>query len=160
MPDIDKTGDTITKMEKTKMAKYKVGYTQGVYDMFHIGHLNLLNNAKKQCEHLIVGVNSDALVMHYKHKTTVINEAARAEIVRNIKAVDRCEIVDSLDKTEMYNRFGFDVIFIGDDWKGNPRWEQTRIELAKYEVDVVFLPHTPEVSSTELRPFAKENVQE
>ena len=142
------------------MKKYKVGYTQGVYDMFHVGHLNLLNNAKKQCDYLIVGVNSDVLVMEYKHKTPVIQEEDRAEIVRNIKAVDRCELVDSLDKNIMRKKFGFDAIFIGDDWKGNPRWEQTRIEMEKYGVDVVFLPHTPDVSSTELRTIVQENVQE
>ena len=142
------------------MRKYKVGYTQGVYDMFHIGHLNLLNNAKKQCDYLIVGVNADALVMSYKNKVPVINENERAEIVRNIKAVDRCEIVESLDKKEMHHKFDFDVIFIGDDWKGNPRWEQTRLEMAEYGVDIVFLPHTPDISSTELRPLANDNVQE
>ena len=142
------------------MTKYKVGYTQGVYDMFHIGHLNLLNNAKKQCDQLIVGVNSDALVMDYKKKQPVICAEARAEIVRNIKAVDRCEIVESLDKKEMHRKFGFDVIFIGDDWKGNPRWEQTRLEMAAYGVEIVFLPHTPDISSTELRPLASDHVHE
>ena len=132
-----------------------MGYTQGVYDMFHVGHLNLLNNAKQQCDYLIVGVNADELVRNYKHKIPVIPEKDRAEIVRNIKAVDRCEIVETLDKQEMYRKFGFDVIFIGDDWKGNPRWEQTRIEMEQHGVDVVFLPHTPNVSSTELRPLAR-----
>ena len=78
--------------------KYKIGYTQGVYDMFHIGHLNLLNHAKEYCEHLIVGVNADELVKEYKHKTPVINEMERAEIVRNIKAVDEVVIAHTLDK--------------------------------------------------------------
>lgn len=131
--------------------KFKIGYTQGVYDMFHIGHLNLINRAKEQCEYLIVGVNSDELVKAYKHKETVINEFDRAEIVRNLKAVDRCIIVDTLDKLELHKELGFNAIFIGDDWYGNPRWMQTKDTLAKYGVDVVFLPHTDGVSSTMLR---------
>lgn len=134
------------------MKKYKIGYTQGVYDMFHIGHLNLINKAKKQCEHLIVGVNSDELVQSYKHKETVIKEHDRAEIVRNLKAVDECVVVNTLDKLQILNQLHFDAIFIGSDWYGNPRWIQTQLELAEYGVDVVFLPHTEGVSSTMLRP--------
>ena len=133
------------------MKKYKVGFTQGTYDMFHIGHLNLINHAKEQCEHLIVGVNEDKLVEEYKHKTPVIKEDERAEIVRNIKAVDECVITTTLDKLVALDLYHFDAIFIGDDWKGNPRWEQTRLDLAKRGVDLVFLPHTAGVSSTGLR---------
>ena len=107
------------------MKKYKVGYTQGVYDMFHIGHLRLLNRAKEQCETLIVGVNADRLVEAYKHKTPVIGEAERQEIVSNIKAVDRCVIADTLDKVKIWEQLHFDAIFIGDDWKGNERWART-----------------------------------
>lgn len=142
------------------MKRYKIGYTQGVYDMFHIGHLNIINNAKDLCDYLIVGVNSDRLVQEYKHKTPVINEKDRQAIVSNIKAVDRCVIVDTLDKIEAVDKFGFDVIFIGDDWKGNPRWEQTRIELAKIGVDLVFLPHTEGVSSTMLRPVEGDKIND
>lgn len=130
---------------------YKIGYTQGVFDMFHIGHLNLINRAKAQCEFLIVGVNSDQLVEKYKNKLPVINEYNRAEIVRNLKAVDKCFVVDTLDKEEIYKGNSFDVVFIGDDWKGNARWEQTEISLAKYGVEVVYLPYTSDVSSTNLR---------
>lgn len=134
------------------MKKYKIGYTQGVYDMFHIGHLNLINKAKEQCEYLIVGINSDSLVQSYKHKDTVIKENDRAEIVRNLKAVNEVVIVDTLDKVELLSKLKFDSIFIGDDWYGNPRWMNTKEELAKYGVDVVFLPHTAGISSTILRP--------
>ena len=81
--------------------KYKVGYTQGVYDMFHIGHLNLLNHAKEYCDCLIVGVNSDELVQSYKHKTPVIKQEERRTIVTNIKAVDKCIIATTLDKEEV-----------------------------------------------------------
>lgn len=131
--------------------KYKVGYTQGVYDMFHIGHLRLINNAKARCERLIVGVNSDALVEKYKHKTPVINEHDRREIVANIRAVDECVVSDTLDKVAMHEKLGFDAIFIGDDWKGNARWAQTERDLAAIGVDLVYLPHTQGISSTGLR---------
>ena len=131
---------------------YRLGYTQGVYDMFHIGHLNLINNAKRYCDYLIVGVNSDELVQSYKHKTPVINQENRRIIVENIKAVDKCVIATTLDKKSVWNQYHFNVIFIGDDWKGNPRWMQTQEELEKLGVDVVYLPHTEGVSSTMLRP--------
>ena len=139
---------------------YKIGYTQGVFDMFHIGHLNLINGAAAQCEQLIVGVNSDELVQQYKDKKVVIPEKDRAEIIGNLKAVDRVEIVDTLDKVELYKKFHFDAVFIGDDWKGNERWLQTEKDLKKYGVDVVYLPHTPSVSSTGLRVEIPNRVEE
>lgn len=142
------------------MKTYKIGYTQGVYDMFHIGHLNLINNAKQYCDYLIVGVNSDELVMEYKHKTPVINQDDRRLIVANIKAVDECIIAHTLDKIEIWNKLHFDAIFIGDDWKGNVRWEQTKDDLAKLGVDVVFLPHTDGVTSSLLRPQEDNRVRE
>lgn len=142
------------------MNKYKKGYTQGVYDMFHIGHLNIINRAKEQSDYLIVGVNSDELVRLYKHKEAVIKESDRAEIVRNLKAVDECIIVDTLDKMELQQRFGFDAIFIGDDWYGNPRWMRTKEDLEKIGVDVVFLPHTDGISSTKLRPQSENCVND
>lgn len=146
--------------EMKEMKKFKIGYTQGVYDMFHIGHLNLINKAKEQCDYLIVGVNSDELVQSYKHKDTVINELDRAEIVRNIKAVDECMIVDTLDKLDLLKTIKFDAIFIGDDWYGNPRWMQTKKNLAKLGVDVVFLPHTDGISSTMLKPESDKKVED
>ncbi len=142
------------------MKKYKKGYTQGVYDLFHVGHLNILNAAKQYCEYLIVGINADSLVEEYKNKKTVIREAERKLIVDNIKAVDETVIAYTLDKVEQLQKVGFDVIFIGSDWKGNPRWENTKTELAKYGVDVVFLPHTDGISSTELREVKDNSVNE
>ena len=137
--------------------KYKIGYTQGVYDMFHVGHLNVFNHAKEYCDYLIVGVNADELVKSYKNKTPVINENDRRYIVENIKAVDEAVVAVTLDKVETWNKYHFDAIFIGDDWKGNARWEQTEKDLAVYGVDVVYLPHTDGISSTELREV-KDNV--
>ncbi len=131
--------------------KYKVGYTQGVFDMFHVGHLRLINRAAAMCEKLIVGVNSDALVEEYKRKKTVISEKDRAEIVSNLKAVAACEIVKTLDKVALLKEFNFDAVFIGDDWKGSERWNKTERDLAEHGVDVVYLPHTADISSTMLR---------
>lgn len=129
---------------------FKVGYTQGVFDMFHVGHLNLINRAKEQCERLMVGVNSDVLVQNYKHKMPVIPERERIEIIRNMKAVDRAEIVETLDKVELWKQYHFEVVFIGDDWKGNERWNRTEEELSFHNVSVVYLPYTPNISSSAL----------
>lgn len=140
--------------------KYKIGYTQGVYDMFHIGHLNVINHAKEYCDYLIVGVNADELVQSYKHKAPVINEKERQIIVSNIKAVDECIIATTLDKVEAWNKYHFDAIFIGDDWKGNARWAQTEKDLIPYGATVVYLPHTEGVSSTMLKPESGNKVEE
>lgn len=142
------------------MKKYRLGYTQGVFDMFHIGHLNLINRAKEQCDYLIVGVNSDDLVKSYKQKETVIKENDRAEIVKNLKAVDECIIVETLDKLDLLKQLHFNAIFIGSDWYGNPRWMQTKDDLAKLGVDVVFLPHTGGVTSSQLRMEVVHHVED
>ena len=146
--------------EREALKEFEIGYTQGVFDMFHIGHLNLLNRAKERCEKLIVGVNSDALVQVYKKKQTIIQEEERREIVANIKAVDACFLVDTLDKVTLWKRFGFQAVFIGDDWKGNERWAQTERDLAVYGAKVIYLPHTRGISSTGLRPEHDNRVHE
>lgn len=143
-----------------KMKKYKVGYTQGTFDMFHIGHLNLIRNASMQCEKLIVGVNTDSLVEKYKKKIPIIPENDRREIVNAIRFVDDSILVDTLDKLEVLNMVKYDAIFIGDDWKGNSRWEKTKIDLAEKGIDVVFLKYTNGVSSTDLRIKEKEKSKE
>lgn len=137
------------------MKKYKIGYTQGVYDMFHIGHLNLLLQAKEHCEFLIVGINSDQLVENYKNKSPIICQEDRARIVENVKCVDKVIIVDTLDKKEIYKINKFDAIFIGSDWKGNERWKNTEIEFKKIGVDVLYLKHTDGISSSDLRKLLK-----
>ena len=133
------------------MKKYKLGYTQGTYDMFHIGHLNLLRNARAHCEKLIVGINSDALVMQYKNKKPVIDESDRVAIVRELRCVDDVIICETLKKTEIWEKIHFNAVFIGDDWKGNPRWIETEKELAKYNAKVVFIPYTQGISSSIVR---------
>ena len=131
--------------------RYKIGYTQGVFDLFHIGHLNLINAAKKHCDYLIVGVNSDDLTQNYKGITPTIPENDRMEIVANLKAVNEAIVVHTLDKKEIYSQIKFDAIFVGDDWKDNPRWIETKNVMEKMGVDVIFLPYTKRVSSTALR---------
>ena len=131
--------------------KQVVGFTAGTFDMFHIGHLNLLKNARSQCDYLIVGVNSDALVQEYKGKKAIVPLEERMEIIRAIKYVDEVMQIDSLDKKISWRLKGYEVLFIGDDWKGNPRWEATAEEMARYGVKTVFLPHTEGTSSTLLR---------
>lgn len=138
------------------MKKYSVGYTQGTYDLFHIGHLNLLRNAKEMCDYLIVGVNSDELVKDYKNKDVIIHHSDRAQIISAIKYVDEVIITSTLDKRFILEQKPFDAIFIGDDWKGNSRWEATRHDLAKDGIDVVFLPHTDGISSTQIIQIMKE----
>ncbi len=140
--------------------QYEIGYTQGTYDLFHIGHLNLLENAKKKCKYLIVGVNSDELVLMYKNKKVNITDVDRARIVGALKVVDEVHIVNTLDKNLMYSKFKFDAIFIGDDWKGNERWKNTEKQLGKYGVKVEYLPHTDGISTTILSKKISKNKRE
>ena len=128
--------------------KYKIGYTTGVFDLFHIGHLNILKKAKEQCEYLIVGVSTDELVESYKNKTPVIPFEQRISIVEAIKYVDRVIPQTSMDKIEAWKRLGFDAIFHGDDWKGSKLYNDIEERLKEKGVDMVFLKHTDGVSST------------
>ena len=127
-----------------------IGYTQGTYDMFHIGHLNLIKNAKRRCDYLIVGVNTDELVESYKNKRPIVPLEERAEIVRSIKYVDEVIITNTLDKKEIWDKIRFDEIYIGDDWKGDSRWIDTEKELSEFGVPVIYLPHTDGISTTQL----------
>ena len=124
-----------------------VGYTTGVFDLFHIGHLNLLRNAKSLCDRLIVGVTVDSLV-EYKGKKAVIPYEERAEIVRNIKYVDIVVPQTNLDKIDAYHRFKYNILVVGDDWYGNKKWEKYVEQLKEFEVKVFFMPYTKSTSST------------
>lgn len=136
------------------MAKYKVGYTTGVFDMFHIGHLNILKRAKEMCDYLIVGVSTDETVESYKHKTPVIKFEERFAIVESIKYVDKVVPQTSMDKMEAYKELKFDVLFHGSDWKGSEMYNRLAEEFSKVGVDIVFLPHTEGISSTIIREKA------
>lgn len=131
--------------------KYKIGYTTGVYDMFHIGHLNILRRAKEQCEYLIVGVSTDECVESYKHKTPIIPYEQRAAIVEAIKYVDEVVPQTSMDKLEFLKQRHFDVMFHGDEWRGTELYSKYEEEFAKYDACIVYLTHTVGISSTMLR---------
>ena len=142
------------------MKKYKIGYTTGVFDMFHIGHLNILRRAKEQCEYLIVGVSTDENVMQYKHKMPVISYEQRKAIVEAIRYVDEVVPQENMNKFEAWQRLHFDVMFHGSDWKGSQMFIETEQQLAAVGCDVVFLPHTDGVSSTLLTDKTNDSIKE
>ena len=128
-----------------------VGYTTGVFDMFHIGHLNILRNAKSRCDHLIVGVTTDELSESRKGKRPIIPQDERMEIVRSVRYVDEVVEQSSMDKIQAWRDHPFDVMFVGDDWKGTALWEQLEREFALLGVRIEYFPYTPQTSSTALR---------
>lgn len=132
------------------MKKYKIGYTTGVFDLFHIGHLNILKRAKEQCDYLIVGVSTDELVKSYKDKTPVIPFAERIAIVEAIRYVDKVVSQTSMDKLAAWNVLHFDAMFHGDDWKNSTMYDEYEKQLTDIGVALVFLPHTQGTSSTEI----------
>jgi len=124
-----------------------IGYTTGVFDLFHIGHLNLLKNAKGLCDKLIVGVTTDELVS-YKNKRAVIPFDERVEIVRNISFVDAVVPQSSMDKFEAWNKIKFDVMFVGDDWYDTPKWKELDLKFKDLGVNIIYFPYTKGTSST------------
>lgn len=142
------------------MKKYKIGYTTGVFDMFHIGHLNILRRAKEQCEYLIVGVSTDELVRSEKGKSPVIPYEDRAQIVSAIRYVD--QVVPQTDKNKLaaWERYGFHAMFVGSDWQGTPQWQRYEQELLPKGAEIVYLPHTDGISSTQLSGVLKNMLDE
>ena len=132
------------------MKKYHIGYTTGVFDMFHIGHLNILRNAKELCDYRIVGVSTDELVQQYKGKTPIIGFEERMAIVEAIRYVDKVVPQVTMNKMDAWQQLHFDALFHGSDWKGSDMYNRVVAEFEKVGVDVVFLPHTSGVSSTML----------
>lgn len=130
------------------MEKYKIGYTTGVFDLFHIGHLNILRRAKEQCEYLIVGVSTDECVMTYKNKKPTIPFDQRMQIVEAIKYVDKVVPQFSMDKMSAWESLKFDVLFHGSDWQNSEMYNKIVEEFKTVGVDVVFLPHTEGISSS------------
>ena len=123
------------------MKNYKIGYTTGVYDMFHIGHLNILKRAKEQCDYLIVGVSTDDVVKSYKNKTPIIPFEERIAIVQELKCVDKAVPQNNMNKMEAWEKLHFNALFHGSDWKGSDMYNKMIDEFAQVGVDVVFL-HT------------------
>ena len=128
-----------------------IGYTTGVYDMFHVGHLNILKHAKEQCDYLIVGVSTDELVWKDKHKVPIISFEDRCEIVKAIKYVDEVVPQTDKDKFAAWERLHFDKMFVGSDWQGTPQWIDYEKQFAKVGVEIVYFEYTKKVSSTMLR---------
>ena len=141
------------------MVKYAIGYTTGVFDMFHIGHLNVLKNAKQYCDKLIVGVSTDELVMEYKKQKPIIPYKERIEIIKAIKFVDEVVPQTSMDKMEAWHRLHYNVLLHGDDWKGSSMYNSIEQELEAVNVKVIYLPHTTGTSSTMLREMIEHTIK-
>lgn len=129
----------------------RIGYASGVYDLFHIGHLNLLRHARSQCDYLIAGVASVAMTQRLKGTTPVVPLAERLEIVRSVRFVDRVVVDDHLNKADTWREVGFNVFFKGDDWRGTEKGERLERDMAGIGVEVVYFPYTASTSSTLLR---------
>ena len=142
------------------MKKQIVDYTTGMYDMFHIGHLNIIRRAKKQCDYLIVGVSTDELVQREKAKTPVINFQERVEIVKAIRYVDQVVPQVDKDKVAAWERYHFDKMFVGSDWQGRPQWNEYEKQFEPLGVEIVYLPHTDGISSTGLTEVIKQILDE
>ena len=132
-----------------------IGYTTGVFDMFHIGHLNILRRSKEKCDYLIVGVSTDECVQSYKNKKPIIPYEQRAAIVKAIKYVDEVVPQTSMDKVDFLKLRHFDVMFHGDEWKGSKLYNHYEEEFAKYGARIEYLTHTDGISSSILREIVQ-----
>ena len=131
--------------------KYKIGYTTGVFDLFHIGHLNILRRAKEQCDFLIVGVSTDEVCKSYKNKIPTIPYEERKQIVEAIRYVDKVVPQTTMDKFAAWENLKFDAMFHGSDWKGSALYSDYEKRFKEVGVDIVYLPHTDGVSSTMIK---------
>lgn len=128
-----------------------IGYTTGVYDMFHIGHLNILRRAKELCDYLIVGVTTDELCYKRKQKYPIINEQERMAIIEAIRYVDKVVLQYDMEKIRPVKELGANIVFVGSDWKGTDTWNQYEKDFAEVGCKVVYLDHTDGISSSILR---------
>jgi glycerol-3-phosphate cytidylyltransferase len=128
-----------------------IGYAPGAYDLFHIGHLNILKHASEQCDRLIAGVVSDEVLLGTKGRLPVVPLAERLEIVRNLRFVDAVHAETVPDKLDTWREVGFDVLFKGDDWRGTPKGIRLERDFAAVGVEVRYFPYTVHTSSTLLR---------
>ncbi len=124
-----------------------IGYTTGVYDLFHVGHLNLLRNAKSMCDKLIVGVSTDELVS-YKNKRAIIPFTERLQIVQSVRFVDMAVPQENMDKMEAWKRYKFNLMFVGDDWFRTEKWDEYERQLQQVGVRIIYFPYTKGTSST------------
>ncbi len=137
-------------------ARPVIGYTTGVFDMFHVGHLRILKQARAQCDFLVVGVSSDELVSSYKNKTPIIPMADRMAIIDSIRYVDKVVVQAHRDKVKAWEEIRFDKMFVGDDWKGKPVFQEAEAILKERGVEVVYFPYTQHVSSSRLTRVLEE----
>jgi len=137
---------------------YTRGYTTGVFDLFHVGHLNILRKAKENCDYLIVGVSTDELVQSYKNRSPIIPYAERKAIIEAIRYVDEVVPQVTLDKFEAFLRLKFNVMFHGDDWKGSPLYIETEKQFNKMGVEMIYFPYTKGTSSTLLADILKDKL--
>lgn len=134
--------------------KYKIGYTCGVFDLFHVGHLNLLERCKDMCDILIVGICDDDYVRNIKKTEPIFSQEERERIINSIGIVDSAYLVDietTNDKMLALQKFHFDVLFSGDDWKGTERYNKTEKDFAKLGVSIEYLPYTKGISSSQIK---------
>lgn len=124
-----------------------IGYASGVYDLFHVGHLNLLKQARQHCDYLIAGVASTELALHSKNREPVIPLQERLEIVRNIRFVDKVVVDSYADKVDAWGALGFNMIFKGDNWRATGRGARLEAGMLGKGVKVVYLPYTVHTSS-------------
>ena len=130
--------------------KLIIGYTTGVFDLFHIGHVKKLQKAKSLCDKLIVGVSTDSLVKKYKNKKPIIPFSERVEVIRNSRCVDLVVSQNSLDKFKNWKKLKYDVMFVGDDWYATKKWGDLDKEFRKHGVKIIYLPYTKKTSSTKI----------
>ena len=128
-----------------------IGYTTGAFDLFHIGHLNIIKKAKSLCDELIVGVSTDELIYKYKQRKSIISFSERLEIVRSIKYVDLAIAQINLDKYEAWKKIKFNKIFVGDDWFGSQQWNMLEKKLKKNNVEFIYFPYTDNISTTKIK---------
>lgn len=133
----------------------KIGYTTGVFDLFHIGHLNILKRARLECDYLIVGITTDELAMSVKGEKPFISFEERVEIVESIKFVDEVVPQTTYNKMKAWNNLKFDRMFVGDDWKDTKEWIQIEKNFSKYNVEIIYFSYTIHTSSTILRDIFK-----
>ena len=128
-----------------------IGYTTGVFDLFHVGHLNVLKRAKRMCNELIVGVTTDELVYERKNKYPIIPFIERVEIVKAIRYVDEIVTQDSMDKMLAWEKLKFNIMFVGNDWKGTEKWNELEIRMNKVGVKIMYFPYTKTTSSSMIK---------
>lgn len=129
----------------------RVGYVPGAWDMFHIGHLNILKRAAAGCDFLIAGVVTDEVLEKAKNKKPIVPLDERLRIVASMSMVDKAVVDISSDKLVMWRELGFDVLFKGDDWRGTPKGDKLEADLKTVGVELVYFPYTGHTSSTALR---------